>query len=375
MDENIHEDGIEARYFVAAAAKALEVLESFDRLEEELTIGEVARRVGIPYSSALRLLYTLGKRGYVFRRPGSKKYMRTPEHRRYRIGYAALGDSLKFSQEITWNMTVAARAAGVTLIVKDNQLNPQKALANVDILLQEKIDLLIEYQLNETAAHLISAKCENAKVPIIAISFPHPGAYYFGSNKYLTAQLAGKFLCEYAQAHWRGKVDKVLFLPVTGLTSTLEVRKAAIWDTLSKGLKSLRQRDFITAPLGLTALDGYRETKKILEEIGGKSRRVCIFAVSDGLTIGAVKAVVKMGLADRVAIVGFGGGRDARAHVQSGGPLKAQVAYFPETYGERIIPKALKILAGEKVPLTSHTHHVVLTQDNIEQYYPSRRST
>ena len=45
---------IESRYFVEAAAKALEVLESFDSPEEELSIMEVARRVGMTYSSTFR---------------------------------------------------------------------------------------------------------------------------------------------------------------------------------------------------------------------------------------------------------------------------------------------------------------------------------
>jgi hypothetical protein len=32
---------------------------------------------------------------------------------------------------------------------------------------------------------------------------------------------------------------------------------------------------------------------------------------------------------------------------------------------------ALKVLAGEKVPLTSYTPHVVLTAQNLQEYYPS----
>ena len=61
---------IDSRYFVEAAAKTLDVLESFGSGADELSIIEVARRVGVTYSSAFRLLYTLEKRGYVMRRPG-----------------------------------------------------------------------------------------------------------------------------------------------------------------------------------------------------------------------------------------------------------------------------------------------------------------
>jgi ribose transport system substrate-binding protein len=47
------------------------------------------------------------------------------------------------------------------------------------------------------------------------------------------------------------------------------------------------------------------------------------------------------------------------------------VAYFPESYGERVIALAIRILAGEKVPLTTYTNHVVLTTSNLDQYYPA----
>ena len=78
-----------------------------------------------------------------------------------------------------------------------------------------------------------------------------------------------------------------------------------------------------------------------------------------------------MGLVDRVAIVSQGGSADIRNTLREKSPLKASVAYFPETYGDRVISLALRILARENVPLTSYTSHVVLTTANVEQYYPA----
>jgi ribose transport system substrate-binding protein len=364
-------EGIDPRYFVEAAAKVLEVLESFDSPEEELTASEIARRVGISYSSAFRLLYTLEKRGYVMRRPGSRKYRYTPAHRRFRIGYAALDNRTVFSDAICRSMVLASRKAGIELLVKDNELSPQKALANVDILIEEKINLLVEYQRDESVAHLIAAKCQEAKIPVIALNFAQPGAYYFGGNNYLAGQLAGNFLCEYARKHWQGKVDKVLLLPAEGMGSTQEVRLAGILESLRRGLKILHKSDVIVAPAGFTARDGYRESKKILQRVGGKSPRIVAAALSDFLAMGASRIAEKMGLADSVTVVGTGAARDARNFIKRGGPFRASVAYFPESYGERVIALATRILEGEKVPLTTYTNHVVLTRSNIEQYYPS----
>jgi ribose transport system substrate-binding protein len=364
-------DGIDSRYFVEAAAKVLEVLESFDSPEEELAASEIARRVGISYSSAFRLLYTLEKRGYVMRRPGSRKYRYTPANRRFRIGYAALDNRAVFSDSICRSMVLASRKAGIDLVVKDNELSPQKALANVDILIEEKINLLVEYQRDESVAHLIAAKCDEAKIPVIAINFAQPGAYYFGGNNYLAGQLAGNFLCDHARKNWQGKTDKVLLLPATGMGSTQEVRMAGILDSLKKGLRALHQSDVIVAPAGFTAQDGYRESKKILEHMDGRSPRILAAALSDFLAMGASRIAEKLGLADSMVVVGTGGARDTRSFIKRGGPFRASVAYFPESYGERVIALALRILGGDKVPLTTYTNHVVLTASNLEQYYPS----
>ncbi len=363
-------EGTDTRYFVEAAAKVLEVLESFDSYEEELTASEVARRAGIPYSSAFRLLYTLEKRGYVARRPGRKKYTRTPMRTRYRIGYAALDNSVMFSDTISRSMVVAARNAGIDLIMKDNELNPQKALANVDMLLQEKVQLMIIYQRDEVVAHLISSKCHEAKVPLIALNFAHPGAYYFGGNNYLAGQLAANFLCDFARKQWKGRADKVLILAAKGRGSTQELRKRGIRDTLSKGLKTLRPNSLVEAPPGFTSQDGYRETNSFLKRSSGQPKRILIAALSDFLAIGASKAVEKLGLSETTAIVGTGAARDARNIISRGGSFRASVAYFPESYGDRIITLALKVLAGEDAPLTSYTNHAVLTTHNIQDYYP-----
>lgn len=355
-------------YFVEAAAKVLEVLESFDSYEGMLTVSEIARRVEIPYTSAFRLVYTLEKRGYVQRQDGTKKYTRTPPRRHFRIGYAAVDDRARFSADVTHGIVLAARNSGLDLIVKDNEMNPQKALANTDILLEEKISLLIEFQLNETVAHLIAAKCHDANVPVIAINFAQPGAYYFGGNNFLAGKMAGEFMEGYIKTAWRGKGGKLVFIPGKGMGSTQVVRKVGIMAGLENVLKTMPRDAVLTTAPCLTVHEGYREARKVLRRIGSAHENIGIMTVSDGPAIGACWVAEQMDLADHIAIVGQGAASDVQKYLRRGGPIKASIAYFPASYGERVIAMALKILGGEKVPLTLHTDHVVLTSDNIDQY-------
>lgn len=320
---------IDPRYFVEAAAKALEVLESFDSPEEELSIMEVAHRVGMTYSSTFRLLYTLEKRGYVMRRPGSRKYSRTPVRKRFRIGYAAADNHMKFSDEVSRSLVVAARNHGVDLIAKDNEAHPPKALANVDSLLHNGIHLLIEYQLNETVAQLIATKCHEAKVPVIAITYAHPGAYYFGGDNYRAGELAGDCLCDFAERTWKNRVDRLLLLPATGMGSTLEVRMAGVCHRVLKRIKTLKKSEVFRAIPGLTTREGYHATKEFLQQFPRSDARILIAALSDPLAIGASRAAAKMGFEKQVAIVGQGGGRDGRSFIRRGGRLWLQLPTSP----------------------------------------------
>ena len=46
------------------------------------------------------------------------------------------------------------------------------------------------------------------------------------------------------------------------------------------------------------------------------------------------------------------------------------VAYFPESYGELILPLAIALAKGETVPEQSLVTHMFINKDNIDQYYP-----
>jgi ribose transport system substrate-binding protein len=123
------------------------------------------------------------------------------------------------------------------------------------------------------------------------------------------------------------------------------------------------------APFGVTTQDGYHLTKQFLREKNRRPLRLLVAAFSDPLGIGAKRALKEAGLGESSVIASQGGTIDARRHIRRGGTLKASVAYFPESYGETVLKLAIKILEGEHPPLTNYTDHVVLTAENISEFY------
>lgn len=63
---------------VKSAVRVLEVLELFDRLQREASVGEIARELGYPISSTSMLLASLMERGYLRHGADQRSYFPTP---------------------------------------------------------------------------------------------------------------------------------------------------------------------------------------------------------------------------------------------------------------------------------------------------------
>ena len=56
---------------------------------------------------------------------------------------------------------------------------------------------------------------------------------------------------------------------------------------------------------------------------------------------------------------------------RKGSSLWGTIAHFPESFGDSVLPAALQLLAGQKVPSNHVLRHAVLTQKNVLQHYPA----
>jgi len=71
------------------------------------------------------------------------------------------------------------------------------------------------------------------------------------------------------------------------------------------------------------------------------------------------------------AVMGQNALRAARAELRRPGTrLIGSVAYFPERYGDELIPLALNILRQKPVPAAIFVKHQLLTPRNVDLVYP-----
>jgi ribose transport system substrate-binding protein len=52
------------------------------------------------------------------------------------------------------------------------------------------------------------------------------------------------------------------------------------------------------------------------------------------------------------------------------GLVKASIAYFPERYGEYLVPASVALMMGDLVPAFMYVENEVITMDNMKDFYP-----
>src|SRR6187431_3246774 len=214
------------RYLVKSVVHSSRLLSAFRTSGEALPLREIALRSGLPKSMTFRLLYTLERCG-MLEKAGKNLYrshLRPFKQRPYRLGYAAQGTDYQFSKEISNGLQRAAAAQGIELICVDNRYSPKIAQRNADVLVREKVDLVIEFQTDDHVAPIVAAKYREAGIPLIALEVPHPGATYYGANNYEAGLIGGRHLGRWAKQHWQSNVDEIVLITLERAGSLPKMR-------------------------------------------------------------------------------------------------------------------------------------------------------
>lgn len=350
--------------------RACDVLKAFRHLGEDLSLGDVMDRTGLPKTTTFRLLRTL-VHGGLLERAGTGIYRNCfgpINSGPFRIGFASQGET-EFAREVTRSIEAAATREHVHLITLSNRYSAREALRNADVLIRERVNLVLEFQTYESVASVIASKFLAANTPVIAIEVPHPGATYFGADNYKAGLLGGRALGRWARDNWNGQVDQVLLmeLPIAG--SLLELRLTGFVDGLRSELPKI-----LDTPLarlnGRGTFDQVLDVvRKFLRRRG--TRRTLVGTVNDICALAALRAFEEAGALQQCAVMGQNALREARAELRRPGTrLIGSVAYFPERYGEELIPLAMNILRQKPTPATNFVKHQLLTPRNVDLVYP-----
>jgi ribose transport system substrate-binding protein len=359
-------------YLVKSVVHSSQVLSVFHTSGEALPLREVSARSGLPKSMAFRLLYTLERCGMV-EKVGENLYrshLRPFKHKPWRLGYAAQGTDYQFSKDVSTGLQRAAIAEGIELICVDNRYNPKISQRNADVLVREKVDLVIEFQTDEHVAPIVAAKYREANIPLIAIEIPHPGATYYGANNYEAGLIGGRHLGRWARQKWHGEADEIILFALDRAGSLPKMRLTGMLVGMREVCPSLEHAR-------VAYLDGDGKLGESFEAMrrhlrGTRAHRILVGAINDPSALGALRAFQEAGRAESAAIMGQNASPEGRAELREPGTrLIGSVAYFPEKYGADLIAVALDILHRRPVPPAVFVKHQLVTPDNVNHVYPN----
>ena len=355
---------------VQAVVRACDIVKAFRHEGEELLLSDIIERTSLRRTTAFRLLQSLVAGG-LLERTGRGVY-RCPfppsVGRRYRMGFAAQTDS-EFSRGVAESLQRAAARERVDLVTVNNRYSPKEALRNADLLVREHVDVVLEFQTYERVAPIIASKFLEASIPVIAIEIPHPGAIYFGANNYQAGVIAGRALGRWAKDHWEGEVEQLMLLGLPIAGPLPELRITGIQDGLRAELPRIGQAS-------VAHLDGKGDFDQILSVVRramrrNPRRRTLVGTVNDMCALAALRAFEEAGSGQLCAVVGQNAIREARNELRRPGTrLIGTVAYFPERYGDELIPLALNLLEHKAVPPATFVKHQLLTPKNVNLVYP-----
>lgn len=360
-------------YIIKSVMHASELLVAFKSRSEVLSLRELVTRSNLSRGIVFRLLYTLEQCGIV-EKVSTNQYQVTicqPHQRKWRIGYAALGNDNPFVREISDSLRFAAdQDDEVELLTVDNHFSPAVAIRNSENLVRERVDLAIEYQRDDEIAAAVASRFQAANIPLIAINNPLPGATYFGVNNYEAGLVGGRFLGRWALDHWSGDVDEVILMDLRRAGGVARSRLSGTLDGITKVLDQRAPR------FRVLYLDGdgdYEKSWRLARAHlrSTKAKKTLLAGVNDTTVLGGLRAYEEAGRSGDCAAMGQNGTSEARNELRRpGSALVGSVAYFPEKYGEALVRVAAHILNRRFVPPTVFIGHRLLTPNNVDLTYP-----
>ncbi len=126
------------------------------------------------------------------------------------IGFGQAGVGPDFLTQQSRGLKLLAKRYGWKVIELNNNSSGPTAVSNVEQFIADKVNYIIEFQVDGTVNPVICQKTEAAKIPVITLGIAGPCEYFTSDNDHATGLQAGAQLGNYAKAHWGCKPDLVL---------------------------------------------------------------------------------------------------------------------------------------------------------------------
>ena len=294
----------------------------------------------------------------------------------YVVGFAQLLSSgCDFCADVENGMREVLEGAGHELYVLDNEFDVDISVANADLMVTKGVDVYIFF--GPGAAYpVVLQKMRDADPPIPTIFMDGlapegDDVWQFGADSPTAGRAAGEWIADYVTTNWDGEID--------GIVSTF----TSDWDDYSLGrvteamtligeVDSRWNMDNITlVDVKLEAEEAQLAFTAFLNANPDAGKLLIYTPTSDVQALAAVAALESTGRVGDAIVVSHGADVQVRPELRDcDSPVKASVGYFPDRYGEFLLPMITDILAGNAVEKFVKVQHEAVTCENVSTFYP-----
>ena len=351
-------------YLIPVLSKALDILELLQAENQPMTLEAIHRQTKISKTTVYRVLKTFVHRGYLSQSPDGL-YRQVTRPKKLRFGFGGQSVDMPFSVEVTESLKAAASSVGVDLMILDNCYDSATAMRNAEEFVKNRVDLVIEFQVEQEAAPVIADKIAAAKIPLIAIDIPHPHATYFGVDNYRVGFEAGEVLAAHALKQWDGQVEWVLGLDLPEAGLLVQSRITGAFEGVRSGVPDLPVESFVRID-GRGMRDRSHKLISDFLDRHPRERHILIAAATDTSALGALDAVRDRKREKHVAIVGQDCIAEAVAEmIKASSPLIGSVSHEAGSYGPALVHLGLSILRGQTVAPYNYVAHKMVTPASL----------
>ena len=220
-------------------------------------------------------------------------------------------------------------------------------------------------------APALCEKLDEAGIPVVAIDIPHElCATFFGADNLEAGKIGGRNLGRMAMERWGGDVDALVLLELPQSGELPQQRMSGAVDGLKEVLPDFTDDKVIRVDSQGTVEGGRTAFTDVLTRLTDADH-ILVSVINDPVAAGALRAAEAAGRLDQVMIAGQNATIEARTEICAGSEaLIGSVGYFPDRYGDYLIPLAIRLAAGEAPPDEVLIDHLWIDGTNIDQYYP-----
>ena len=290
----------------------------------------------------------------------------------YVVAFANLQRDIPFCALVEEGIKANADAAGIELLVADNRLDGATALTNAESFINRNVDFVIEFQTDAAFGATIMQKMEDAKIGVVAIDIPMPGAMFFGVNNPRAGFMGGSYLAQAAiEKFGADKVKEGYFiegeLPQSGPIPAMRTGGQVAGFLAS--VPGFDESHVLKFDSKNTLEESFAQTNNLLGRVP-EGVPIMGTAINDQAATGILRAIQQDGRSDDAIVVGLGA--DEKETLVKEPDYAGAVGSFPERYGNSLIPIALATLAGEKMPESILITPIMVTKQNVCDFYPDQ---